>query len=277
MKLYSEAHGTNEKRIIYLTDAIPTAAEGQSLETLTEKCVASNIFVTYIGIGGDFNSELVEKLMKFRGSNYYTVTSAKEFEESMGEHFDHMVTPIVMDLRLHVDVQQWTIEKIYGAPKSSNIAAGDILKVPSLFPTTTKKTGEAKGGVILLKMKRKENTSASVPLVITASWQNKQSVPDSTVASIDVTSLSKKEEFYQTPGIRKAVMLVHYANLLWSWTDSVSDKKADAQFVEGFRKKIKEMVAHIENEVDVLEDQTLENELKILHEIQQWTDQQLSS
>ena len=94
-----------ENRIIFITDAMPNlgeTAEGGLLSILEENA-NEGIYTTFIGVGVDFNTELVEKITKIRGANYYSVHSASEFKERMDEEFDFMVTPLVFDLVLRLE------------------------------------------------------------------------------------------------------------------------------------------------------------------------------
>ncbi len=43
------------------------------------------LFTTFIGVGVDFNSELIEEIVKVRGANYFAVHSVPEFKERMNE------------------------------------------------------------------------------------------------------------------------------------------------------------------------------------------------
>ena len=46
---------------------------------------------TFIGIGLDFNTELIEAISKVKGSNYYAVHSADDFMTRMDDEFEYMV------------------------------------------------------------------------------------------------------------------------------------------------------------------------------------------
>ena len=69
-----------------------------------------------------------------------------------------MVTPLVFDLNLNFESDGYEIDKIYGTD-SQDKSYGNIMKVNTLFPSNTNEDSEAKGGVILLKLKKKENST----------------------------------------------------------------------------------------------------------------------
>ncbi len=143
-----------ENRIIFLTDAMPNTGETgeDSFLGMLEENADDNLYSTFIGIGVDFNSELIEYITKTRGANYYSVHSPMQFKERMDDEFDYMVTPLVFDLELTLEAEGWEIEKVYGSPEA-NKATGELMKVNTLFPSKME-NGETRGGLILLKLKK---------------------------------------------------------------------------------------------------------------------------
>ncbi|RLC36741.1 hypothetical protein DRH27_04775, partial [Candidatus Falkowbacteria bacterium] len=135
-----------ENRIIFLTDAMPNLGDTgeEGLFGITERNADNDIYSTFIGIGVDFNTELVEAITKIRGANYYSVHSASEFKARMDDEFELMVTPLVFDLKLVLDASGYEIEKVYGSPEADE-ATGQIMKVNTLFPSRTV-AGETRGG-----------------------------------------------------------------------------------------------------------------------------------
>eukprot|EP01084_Bolivina_argentea_P121935 216099_1 len=72
-----------ENRIIFLTDACPNAGNINPYSLLSMvKTNANNkqrIYTTFIGVGLDFNANLIEIVSRTRGCNYYTVKSSDDF------------------------------------------------------------------------------------------------------------------------------------------------------------------------------------------------------
>ena len=93
-----------------MTDAAPDGAFLKLLHKTIKKVsrdtdtlnfnTAAKSYATFIGIGVDFNSELVESISKIRGANYYSVHSAEEFKKRLDDEFEFMVTPLVFGLTL---------------------------------------------------------------------------------------------------------------------------------------------------------------------------------
>lgn len=201
-----------ENRIIFITDAMPNLGEtGEvGLLTILEKNAGEGIYTTFIGVGLDFNSELVEKITKVRGANYYSVHSASEFEERMDEEFDFMVTPLVFDLLLRLEAPGYRIEKVYGSPEADE-ATGEIMKVNTLFPSKAEE-GEVKGGIILIKL---DQISTDGNITLAVSYQDRNGTEESDEAQVVFPDV--EPDFYENGGIRKAILLSRYADLLKNW------------------------------------------------------------
>ncbi|MFC1900952.1 VWA domain-containing protein [Chloroflexota bacterium] len=202
-----------ENRIIFLTDAMPN--QGDTSKTgllgMAENNADNRIHTTFIGIGVDFNTELVDYITRIRGANYYSVQYAKQFRERMENEFEHMVTPLVFNLQLTLHARGWDILKVYGSPEADE-ATGELMKVNTLFPSE-KKGGETRGGIVLLKLKR---TGSGHSLRLRTSYEDRNGNPDYSETSIvfhDETSV-----LYENSGIRKAILLSRYADLMKNWT-----------------------------------------------------------
>ena len=202
-----------ENRIIFLTDAMPNMGDTsrQGLLGMTENNAGLGVYSSFIGIGVDFNSELIEYITKIRGANYYSVHHAREFRERMDDEFDFMVTPLVFDLQLTLEADGWDIEQVYGSPEA-NEATGELMKVNTLFPSK-RQEGETRGGLVLLKLKRTAHSGGWLKL--RASYEDRNGRPDSSDAYIQLDAGSP--EYFANSGIRKGVLLSRYADLLKNW------------------------------------------------------------
>jgi Ca-activated chloride channel family protein len=100
-----------ENRIIFLTDAMPNMGDTSEggLRHMTASNAESRLYTTFVGMGVDFNTELIEIITKIRGANYYSVHSAKEFGKRLDEEFEFMVTPLVFNLRLVLEAEGYKI------------------------------------------------------------------------------------------------------------------------------------------------------------------------
>lgn len=215
-----------ENRIIFLTDAMPnlgnTSEEG--LLGMTRGNAQDKIYSSFVGIGVDFNTELVEAITKIRGANYYSVHSPEQFKERMDTQFEYMVTPLVFDLNLTLEAEGYEIKKVYGSPEADE-ATGEIMKVNTLFPSETKE-GKTKGGLVLLKLERK---SDNPELKLKVSYEDRAGKKYQNETEV---AWQKEEQFYDNTGIRKGIVLSRYADLIKNWIRDERVSEAENQPVE---------------------------------------------
>lgn len=209
-----------ENRIIVITDAMPnigtTSKEG--LLGMIEDSAKDKIYTTFIGVGLDFNTEVIKAITNVRGANYYSVHSDEEFESRMGEEFEYMVTPLVFDLDMKIESDDFELVKIYGTDDIDSENSSTIMHVNSLFPSKSNSDGEVKGGVILLKLKKKNDTGKTFKLNV--SFETRDGQKDSATKVVEF----KDENYYDNTGIRKAIVLSRYVNLIKDWTTYERDE-----------------------------------------------------
>jgi Ca-activated chloride channel family protein len=202
-----------ENRIIILTDAMPNTGEfgKYSLLNMLKDNAGNNIYTTFMGIGVDFNSELVEYITKTRGANYYSVHSPGEFVERVENEFDYMVTPLVFNLRLKLKSGGWDIAQVYGSPEADK-ATGELMKINTMFPSE-KVEGETRGGLVLLKLKK---TSKDMePIELSVIYEDRGGNEGSSKATINFEE--DYGEYFDNSGIQKGILLARYADLMQDW------------------------------------------------------------
>jgi len=199
-----------ENRIIFLTDAMPNLGDTSEdgLFGLSETNAKNGIYSTFIGIGVDFNTELINKISKIQGANYYSVHSEQEFKTRLADEFEYMVTPLVFDLKLTLESNDFEIEEVYGSPEA-NEATGEIMKVNTLFPSATKE-GETKGGLVILKLNK---IGEGNDIKLKTSYLNREKVEGGSEASFQINN----EPHYYNNGVRKGIVLSRYADLMKNW------------------------------------------------------------
>ncbi len=232
-RLFDELAGADpakyENRIIFLTDAMPNrgATDDDDLLSLAQRNAERGIYGTFVGIGVDFNSELVETIGTIRGANYHAVHSAEQFRERLDEGFAYMVTPLVFDLELTLDAPGYRIAQAYGSPGADE-ATGRLMSVNTLFPSRTK-DGETRGGVVLLRLQRSadgERAAASDRAVLRVRYTDRHGHVERVETAITLSDRAPDDD---DTGIRKAVLLARYADLLQNWLiDERRSQEADA-------------------------------------------------
>ncbi len=223
-ELYKEYLNANqdeyENRMIFITDAMPniydTSEEG--LMGMTKINAANKIYTTFIGVGVDFNTQLIDSITKVRGANYYSVHSEKEFKTRMDNEFEYMVTPLVFDLNLNLTASGFKIEKVYGSPEA-NEATGEIMKVNTLFPSKTE-NGETKGGIVILKLNKIGDNQT---LKLSTTFVDRTGKKDG--ESVEIKLPLEGSEYYDNTGIRKGILLARYVNIIKNWINNENRNK----------------------------------------------------
>ncbi|NEW60811.1 VWA domain-containing protein, partial [Sulfurovum sp. bin170] len=215
LKLFDDVKldGDYENRIVFLTDAMPNSGELKKgkLFGLAKKASEKGIHTTFIGIGVDFNNNLVEYVSKTKGANYFSVHSSKRFKELLDKEFEYMVTPLVYDLELKLSSQKYEIEAVYGSP-DAKIATGEIMKVNTLFPSSSE-DGETKGGVVLLKLKKIGSGSDDIKLNVSYTDVNGKSFGNEQSIAFN----KKKDAYYDNSGIQKAILVSDFVTVMKNW------------------------------------------------------------
>jgi Ca-activated chloride channel family protein len=203
-----------ENRIIVLTDAQPNTGDISSSNFMdsVERNAGSRIYTTFIGVGVDFNTQLIERITKVKGANYYTVHSHREFNRRVNEEFDFMVTPLVFNLKFYFEAEGWKIDQVFGSPEADQ-ASGTLMTINTMFPSRSE-GGENKGGIVLLKL-RETSSNPGNTLYLKVNYEDRNGKKDTSQAVIHVSSHAP--EYFGNSGIRKAVLLVRYAALLKNW------------------------------------------------------------
>lgn len=283
-----------ENRIIFITDAMPNTGrtDEDSLLGMTEENAENKISTTFIGVGVDFNTELVESISKVRGANYYSVHSAREFKTRMDDEFEFMVTPLVFDLLLSLDAPGFEIEKVYGSPLADE-STGEIMKVNTLFPSKTE-GGEMKGGIVILKLKKIGDETS---VTLKTSYEDRLGEKGGDEAKINLADA--KADYYGNDGLRKGILLVRYASLMKNWIHDEREAKledrpveprmsdemgiilppefpdlgqwerrsVDLQVSEDYKEMMGEFKNYFEDEMEEIGDDALEQEVEILEEL----------
>jgi Ca-activated chloride channel family protein len=284
-----------ENRIIFITDAMPNVyntSEHSMLGLLAANAI-ERIHTTVIGVGIDFNTELIKHITRVKGANYYSVHSYKDFKKRLYDEFDFMVTPYVFDLSLEFESDSYSIAKIIGSPEA-DLSTGEIMKINTLFPSPTT-DGRSRGGLVLLKLNKLNDESEKISLK--CSYKNREE--KSFMNEKTITSFSDKQG--NPAGIRKGVLLSRYVDVMHHWINNDdycvsydTDKKDDwvigtgntrIQFLprskwersgtrllveEDQRQLFRKFKKHLKKEYKVIKDKDLKREIKLLDYLIDW-------
>ncbi len=200
-----------ENRIIFLTDAMPNRGElsERGLFGMVRSASEKGIYTSFVGIGIDFNADLLKAVSAIKGANYFGVHSPERFRQRMDEAFDYWVTPLVFDLKMELVSGDFTVEALYGAPESDR-AHGTLMHLGTLFPSSRSQDG-IKGGIILAKLHPK-NAHPSLA-TIRLSYTERNGTKKEVTRKVRFRSCC----YYDDLAIRKAIWLARYGTLMQNW------------------------------------------------------------
>jgi len=288
-----------ENRIIFLTDAMPNRGELSKggLFSMVQAAAAKNIHTSFIGVGVDFNPDLIEQITKTRGANYFAVHSSEDFKKRLDDEFDFMVTPLVFDLELQLNSSDYEIVGVFGSPEA-NLTTGQMLKINTLFPSSTEDE-EVRGGVVLVKLRKTGHSNG--PIHLQVSYKDRSG---NTSRSSDTVQFDSTSSHWDNNGIRKAVVLTEYVSLLKNWlmdsrkgcNDKIlqpiicfpyfkqglinpdfrperpqmktwEQRSCPLEVSEGYQKLFSIFSTHFATEMAVLNDPTLQKEMDVLNRL----------
>ena len=262
-----------EDRLIFLTDAQPNAGrtDAKSLLGMVSAAASRGSFTTFVGVGLDFNADLISQISKVRGANYFCVRSSAQFLRALDDEFDYFVSPLVFDLGLVLQregaADNGCIEAVFGSnskTKRMDLATGEVLRINTLFPSkpSKKRKGKSKGGVVLIKLKQQRADDAYDHVVVRCSFEDRDGRVHSNEQRV---SLKLKDEVPEDLALRKGVLLTRYVLLMREWI--ASTKSAQLSVSARFKRIFGSFVKHFRAEMEVLQDADLQREVDLLNQL----------
>jgi len=256
-----------ENRLVFLTDAHPNegATDSNSLLNLVSNAAnrhKNKVYTTFVGVGLDFNANLVSKIINVRGANQFSVHTNKEFKKRLSDEFDYFVSPMVFNLSLSLfceGAKGGAIDKVYGSD-NIDIENGEIMKIKTLFPSPPNDDGDIKGGIILIKLKQ-QNIQKNLPYFCEVSFEDKWGKIVTNKQQIYLNQ-SHKSEYFANLGVRKGILLVRYVKLIQDWIQNENQEK--------YKKMFKAFKEYFEKEMKFIRDKSLKQEVKILNSLINW-------
>lgn len=114
------------KRIIMITDMLDM---GQELDNMIKDAGKESIYVSIIGVGIDFNTQLTDIITKNEGANYFCITEDKQMLEIIVEKFHFNFFPNAFNVNLRIESNDFEVIRSYGTPFDDTFleASGDAL------------------------------------------------------------------------------------------------------------------------------------------------------
>merc|ERR1711904_126810 len=202
--------GERERRIIFLTDDMPNvdAVDGDTMLGMVGHAAEKGIYTSLLAVGLDFDAAVVEAMSKAKGAWYGSVKTSDAFRKRLDDEFDYMVTPLVFNLRLHLSSDAYVIDKVFGSPESE-LSTGQLMRINTLFPSAKDERGQTKGGVVLLRLVRKNSSvAADETLKLRVAYEDRCGISDFSELSVQPCLPDGSfDSYFENKGVRKAVLL----------------------------------------------------------------------
>jgi Ca-activated chloride channel family protein len=283
-----------DNRILFLTDAQPNEGNlGEShFYSRIEQLAKHRVYMTFIGVGIDLNTQLISSITKHRGANYFSVHDSKKFLQLLDNDFDLILTPLVFNVKMKFESDLFDVEQVYGSPEWDETKHNELININTLFPSRTDDDNQTRGGIVLLKLKTKKSTIDQVNTTAHLSVTYEDRLGNSFQEKQLIYIIVNNEIYYGNSGIRKAILLVNYVTLMKQWinderertynqrkpmlnlneknTDKLSEwerQSTKLSVSKQYRKQFRTFLTHLQSEMEVLQDKDLEQEVKLLNKL----------
>jgi Ca-activated chloride channel family protein len=134
----------HQNRVIFLSDGLATAGDTNqtNIIAMADRYVTDGIGLTTIGVGLDFDVNLMRGLAEHGAGNFYFLEDATAASEVFAQELDYFVTPLAVDV--HVSATSgagWTMGETIGSTLWSN---GEM-KIPAVFVASRTSQGSEGG------------------------------------------------------------------------------------------------------------------------------------
>jgi len=100
------------RRLLFLTD-MEDLNPGQ-LDHLVASQAQRGLYVSFVGIGMDFNTALAEVVTRHRGANYFCITRQEELHKTMVTNFDWNFFPAAFNVEVTHQSSAFELAAVYG-------------------------------------------------------------------------------------------------------------------------------------------------------------------
>lgn len=125
-----------QNRVILLSDGVATEGltNNERIINLGASYAEQGVGITTIGVGKDFNIELMRRLSESGSGNFYFVEDLYSVEEIFVVEADTFLVPVAEDVRIEFDVARgYRFRAAYGTRTWEGDADGATISIPGLF------------------------------------------------------------------------------------------------------------------------------------------------
>jgi Ca-activated chloride channel family protein len=160
---------THQNRVVFLSDGVATAGldNPAKLRSLAEGYAKEGIALTTIGVGTEFDIEVMRGLGEVGAGNFYFLEDPAAVLEVFSDEVQTFLWPLALDARIAVSVASaYELRAAYGASRWTSYGPGGFVDIPSLYLAGRTSSEEpieggrrGGGGAILLELVAKTHPS----------------------------------------------------------------------------------------------------------------------
>lgn len=125
-----------QNRVIYLSDGVATAGiqDSTKLVSLAQGYAKKGIGITTIGVGKEFDVDVMRDLGEVGAGNFYFLEDPKAVVEVFTDEVDTFLVPVALDVKFDVSVGGgYAVRGVYGTNGWQTAEGGGTISIPSLF------------------------------------------------------------------------------------------------------------------------------------------------
>jgi Ca-activated chloride channel family protein len=191
-----------QNRVIFLSDGLATVGETSqsAIMAMSTTWITRGIGLTTIGVGSDFDVELMRGLAERGAGNFYFLEDATAANEVFTEELDYFVSPLALDVKIDATASNgWTFGEVVGSRLWSSQPRTGSMAIPAVFIASRVsqggETGRRGGGsMIFIHLEPTTNATSKIG-DFTISYR----LPDSTERITQTVSLDYAGDPNETP------------------------------------------------------------------------------
>lgn len=276
-RLLREYHnGERDDRVLLFTDAEVTRGtrEADDFLEMMGRYADDPIGTTIFGVGVDFEDKLAYDISQVRGGNYFYLGDYARIVTVFDEEFDYLVTPVAYDVDLRIAVPYtYDVHDVYGLPNVEDRSHVLELSVPTLFLSSREG-----GGLILIRLRpgALAETDEEIALATIEMTYRPADGPTTETATAAVLPAGLDptfvEDYFETPGTRRAVLLLNTALTLRNACNDVfylgswGYHYTSAEDFERGVERLEDFLTYFDSMAEGLEDQASEQSRSLSQE-----------
>ncbi|MBL0219709.1 MAG: VWA domain-containing protein [Myxococcales bacterium] len=125
-----------QNRVIFLSDGLATAGNTSrpAIMDMAKGWIGKGIGLTTIGVGSDFDVELMRGLAENGAGNYYFLEDGAAASEVFTDELDFFMSPLALDIKIDaIAGTGWTFQEAVGSRLFSSQGTTGSMSIPAVF------------------------------------------------------------------------------------------------------------------------------------------------